>query len=346
MPMRTSMNNNVQKNATITSILPWHSRQWEQFYTTKQHQRLPHALLLVGPSGLGKKQFAESMARSILCMQPSSTGEACGECHGCCLLKADAHPDFIKVSPETGQMIKIDQIRDVITSVSETPMQGGFRVIMITPAHAMNLAAASALLKTLEEPAGRTLFILISDNNLRLPATISSRCQNIIFAIPERTHALEWLQAQLDQSSLLIEAELLLHLADGAPVKALALAVPSWLALRQEIYQGLIALHQKQADPLQLAAQWQEHDLQTLLHLLFYWIRDIVRLQSSANFTVLMNKDYADVLTTLTISSEAVFAFLDLVQQRLGKIIYLQSLNRQLLLEELLIRWAQCYVPG
>ncbi len=104
----------------------------------------------------------------------------------------------------------------MVTVVNETAQQGGYRIIVIDPATAMNMNAANALLKTLEEPSPRVLFILISHQSVRLPATIVSRCQKITFAIPETRVALEWLQAS---GAVAVDSlPLLLRLAHGAPL--------------------------------------------------------------------------------------------------------------------------------
>lgn len=158
-------------------IFPWQQKEWELLLKNKH--RLPHALLFTGNEGVGKKQFALTFASLLLCKQPNDA-QPCGNCHACHLLKANSHPDLILIEPETN-IIKIDQIRDAISLANETAQQGGYKIFIINPANAMNINAANALLKILEEPAPSTLFILISTLNSRLPATISSRCHFPIF---------------------------------------------------------------------------------------------------------------------------------------------------------------------
>src|SRR5690349_8252481 len=126
-----------------------HQRQWDLLMRAFQHHRLPHAVLLIGKSGIGKKYFAEQFAQHVLCNKHT----ACGECKSCRLIQADTHPDLIRIGPEeSGQMIKIDQIRALIDIANTTSLLGGYRIILIHPASAMNHASANALLKTLEEP--------------------------------------------------------------------------------------------------------------------------------------------------------------------------------------------------
>lgn len=309
---------------------------WE----AKRKNRLPHALLFVGACDAEKKYFADIFSAAMLCEKPSQLGKPCEQCHACHLVRAKSHPDFISVTPEQGQIIKIDQIRAVIQFVNETAMKGGYRIILIHPAHAMNLSSANALLKTLEEPTPNTLFILLSDQSLRLSATITSRCQKIIFNKPSASIALSWLKQKNTDNS---ELELLLALAEGAPFKALQLIEQNFLLLRKEFYQGLLLLSQKKADPLQLAQQWQEHDILLMLKLLLNWLRDLMRVMLASEQVELMNQDYRKVFSDVAamLSLTTMLSYLDLTQQRYAKVVNLQNFNKQLLLEELLIRWTE-----
>lgn len=326
-----------------TDIYPWQNKQWDLLCQAKKNNRLPHALLFAGTVGLGKMQFAEAFSAALLCDRFALENKACGVCHHCGLVRAKSHPDLIRVIPEhAGQMIKIDQIRSVVSTANETAMQGGYKIIIINPAQAMNLYAANALLKTLEEATPNTLFILISEQNLRLPLTIKSRCQKMIFQKPERQIALNWLKA-LGQDA---DWELILNMADGAPLQALALANNGAMALREAIYSGLSDLSQSKADPLQLAAQWQEHDIVMVFNLILYWLRDLLRLQLTHQQIELVNHDYRAVFLNLMqkISQQNVVQIVEFVEVRYKQLLNLQNLNRQLVLEELLIHWTSYYV--
>lgn len=356
-------------------IFPWQIKQWQILSEAKQKGRLPHALLLMGACDLEKKQFAEVLSASILCEKPDHEGQACGKCHACHLILAKSHPDLVLIEPEqTGHAIKVDQIRALIQQANETSMQGGFRVIIINPAHAMNTAAANALLKTLEEPAPKTLLILISNQSFRLPATVTSRCQKVVFQKPCYEEALQWLDAvscqqklasseadldalscqqKLASSEANLDASfrwydtnkaLLLNIAEGYPLQALALMNDGIMMLRQTIYQGLSALAKGQADPLELAAKWQEHDMLSLFKLLLAWARDLMRFKLTDGQAELINSDYRADFAMMKLTRENVLNYQELVQQSYAKVVNLQNLNKQLLLEELLIRWT-CYVP-
>lgn len=324
------------------SLYPWQHQQWQQLIARRHSKRLPHALLFVGIEGLGKKHCALAYSQVLLCNKSDS---ACGQCHNCHLFQAQVHPDLLLIEPEKpGQMIKVDQIREMVQFVNETAMQGGLRIVIIDPANAMNLNAANALLKTLEEPAPNTLLILISNQNLRLPATITSRCQKLIFQKPVESVALEWLETQLPAN---IDRKLLLNLADGAPLRAKAWNENGLYSLRQDLFQGLDDLARQQIDPLQLAAKFQEYEMVVVLQLILIWLQDLLRIQLTQGECELINFDYQSVFTRLarTCSSAQLINFLDVVKDTYTKLMRSLNLNRQLVLEELFIRWMQ-YATG
>jgi DNA polymerase-3 subunit delta' len=322
---------------SVTKILPWHTTQWHSLWEAKRNNRFSSALLFAGAAGLGKMQFAQSLGEIILCEKFSTQNTACGGCHSCGLMRAKSHPDFMLVEPDQGgHIIKIDQIRSVIHSSGETTQQGGYRVIIINPAAAMNQYAANALLKTLEEAPPRTLFILISNQSLRLPATIISRCQKIIFQKPTRQIALTWLEEKSIANS-----ELLLNLSDGAPLLVPLLLEKDVLAIRKILYQGLEELSQGRADPLLLAAQCQDYDTLWIFKLLFFWLQDLLRLQVTQQSVELINFDYQSVFLAIikNISQKNLMDYLEHIQYLYGKLLNMQNLNKQLLLEDLFIRW-------
>lgn len=330
-------------NSSLTfpaAIYPWQYEPWQQVWAAKQKERLAHALLLVGVDGLGKSQFAYELAAALLCAHPSELGVRCGECHGCCMMAAKSHPDFMVIEPEeTGKKIGVDPIRDVIKNVNETTLKGGFRVIIIQPATSMNVNAANALLKTLEEPAPNTLLILVSNAGMRLPATIISRCQKVTFSKPRYEDALVWLQNKVSDKK--IDLPLLLKLADGAPVKALALMETDLLSLRTELYQGMYSLAQGKVDPLQLAAKWQDADHIIVVDLLLSWLADLLRFKLTQDPNDLVNADYKTEIMKVSVNvlQNNLLAYVDQLQQARTDLMSSINLNKQLLLENLFIRW-------
>ena len=179
----------------IPERLPWHRSQWERMERSIRAGRVPHALLLHGAAGNGKARFAARLAATLLCR---SSGPPCGECESCRLYAAGSHPDRFEVTvPEDRREIVVDQIRDLVHSVGLTARLGGYKVVIVDPAERMNRHAANTLLKTLEEPPGATVFILVSSNHALLLATIRSRCQMLDFPVAGRDLAVEWLRGNV-----------------------------------------------------------------------------------------------------------------------------------------------------
>ena len=141
----------------MTDVLPWQVDLWRQLAGRAQHA---HAYLLHGPAGIGKRLLAEQLMALLLCQRPVEA-RACGECKACQLLAAQTHPDHYVLEPEeVDKAIRVDQVRDLVGFVTQTAQLGGRKVILLEPAEAMNLNAANALLKSLEEPSGDTVLLL------------------------------------------------------------------------------------------------------------------------------------------------------------------------------------------
>jgi DNA polymerase-3 subunit delta' len=332
----------ISASGTIQqTIFPWQTAIWEQLSQAKQNQCLPHALLFVGIDGIGKSHFANSFANLILCKK-SHNAAVCGNCHDCSLFRAKSHPDYLWVEPEAaGKIINVEQIRALIKRVNETTMQSGYRVIVINPATSMNQNAANALLKTLEEPTPNTLIILICNQGMRLPATVISRCQKVMFHKPTHQDAVLWLREKLSDDK--IDPQLLLKLADGAPLKALSWLQEDLISLRVELYHGLHALSKGEADPLQLAAKWQDADQTCLVDLLLSWLTDLLRYKLANDQNTLINTDYKSEIAKVSVAllKNNLLAYMDHLQQTRQYLAASLNLNKQLLLEDLLIRWTE-----
>ena len=146
---------------------------------------MPPAVLLAGPSGVGKRLTATAMAQAINCLQPQSSArferDACGECASCRRIARGMHPDVIVIEPGDTGAIKIEQMRDVIDRSQYRPFEGRRRVVIIDEADAAGDDAQSALLKTLEEPPSMSVFILVSSMPDALLPTVLSRCPRLRF---------------------------------------------------------------------------------------------------------------------------------------------------------------------
>lgn len=320
---------------------PWQEKQWQQLWQSAQAGRLPHALLLAGMTGTGKTDFAWHIMQTLLCTQVSAASDPCGSCHACRLVVTNAHPNIYPVTPEKdGHAIKVDQIRELSEFIQQSSLQGEFRFAIINPAHSMNINAANALLKTLEEPSSGAILILVTDQPNHLPATIRSRCQRILFPQPDAHTALAWLRKQLSADQ---QAEQALRLAHGAPLLALKLTQDDIMPLRADVFQSLQQLVDKKTDALTLAAKWQKIDPVQWLDLLAGWVIDLVRLQSGALTHQLLNQDYEGALKSCSqrIPMNNNIRLMENLLAARGQMNAGINLNKQLLMERLLIRWLE-----
>lgn len=202
--------------------LPWLAAAEARLDEYAAGGRQPHALLFAGPRGLGKRDLALREAAALLCL--AAGRPACGRCRSCALLVSGAHPDFRRVTFEANDKgvlrkeIVVDQVRELIAALQLTHGLSSRKVAVIHPAEALNRSAANALLKTLEEPAGDAVLLLVCNDVTRLPATVRSRCQVIDVRLPEPADAEAWLTAScaIDPDA----ARLALESAGGSPLLA------------------------------------------------------------------------------------------------------------------------------
>lgn len=323
------------------AVLPWQQTLWASLQARRRAGTLPHALLLCGHRGLGKQRFATQFARSLLCAAPHADGQACGECRSCALFRSGAHPDYRRVAPEEdSKVIKIDQIRDLCAALGFTSQYGGYQIAHIDPADALNTAAANSLLKTLEEPTPNTLLLLVTDRPASLPATLRSRCQRLVFQIPANATARAWLQSQVGSTP---SVDALLTLAQGAPLRALALAQGDGLARRQTLFATLAQVVIGTADPLTVAALWMKTDAKETLDWLREGVVTMIRLKMAG---AAASGDHAQTLHDLAhgLDLHSLYGHLDGVTQALR--LADTSVNTQLLFEDILIPWTHHRKPA
>lgn len=202
-----------------------------------QAQALPAAMLLGGQPGLGKRATALFLVRALLCETRRDGLAACGACASCRLLEAGTHPDLRLVelaseeetaaeegeeggpAKKTSKQIPVARVRELGEFVTTSAHRGGAKAVVIAPAEALHPAAANAVLKILEEPPGRSHFLLVSHQPDRLLATIRSRCFLVPFTVPDAAAGLAWLKAKGVEG-----AELALAQGGYAPLAALEFA--------------------------------------------------------------------------------------------------------------------------
>jgi len=253
--------------------LPWHDGARARLETAFAGGRLPHGLLLHGPDGVGKEHFATVLAAGLFCSGQRHGLTPCGECPECALGRAASHPDLHWLRrPEDRKSIGVDAVREVCDQLGMTSMRGGYRVAIISPAHLMTHNAMNALLKTLEEPAPRTLLVLITSRPSGLLATLRSRCQRVEVPRPPAAQSSQWLASQLGEAA----PARLLELAGGAPLKALALA-PHFAGLDAQMAGLLDALLGGRAEVTRLAADMLGEGLSSRLDWLETWLAQAMR---------------------------------------------------------------------
>ncbi|MDB5802210.1 MAG: polymerase subunit delta [Rhodocyclales bacterium] len=341
---------------------PWLTPLWQRAFT--QGARLPHAILLAGAPGSGKRLFAEKLAQGLLCDARDAQGFACGVCGSCNWFGAANHPDMHRMVPASEEavdetegdgeadsgkkekkksdQIRIDQMRDMQGLLEISGHQGGRRVVLIDPAEAMNPAAANALLKSLEEPPIDAVFLLVSHAPRRLLPTIRSRCQVWDFPCPEPAVATQWLKARGAN-----DAEAVLGFASGLPLAALTFVEGPLAEARQRFARDMLSL--SKGDPLKLAGQWESWlkakdadktglSMTLLVSWLQRWLSDGARLAAGSKARFF--RDFAPQLAALSRGrGESWIACYNelLAYRRVAQ----HPLNARLFLEDVLLRVAR-----
>jgi DNA polymerase-3 subunit delta' len=220
-------------------LYPWQEDAWQQLQQLRP--RLPHAILFHGAAGIGKSDFIERFAQSLLCEDVRADGHACALCASCGWFSQHNHPDYRRLRPEAleddiapdgdddgvkksakstkapSKEIKIEQVRALADFMNVSTHRQGLRVVVLYPAEALNTPASNALLKTLEEPPPGTVFLLATHGLDRLLPTILSRCRKFALPMPGHQEALDWLVA-----AGVTDADTWLREQGGAPLAAQA----------------------------------------------------------------------------------------------------------------------------
>ena len=202
--------------------------------------RMPHAVLLAGPAGVGKTTLALDLAAGLLCMPADEAARPCRACRACRMVEHGNHPDLHRLRPEGpgGQVViggpdaRFRGVRDLVAELALLPVAGGARVAIIERADRMNEDAQSALLKTLEEPPAGVTIVLCADDEERLLPTVRSRCARVRLG-PVGQRAVEEILVEQDAADPPTAARLG-RLAGGRPGVAFAYArVPEAARIRR-----------------------------------------------------------------------------------------------------------------
>ena len=313
---------------------PWQKQIWSNFCDTAKSQKLPHAILFDGPAGVGVEKLTLAAARYLLCLSPLDD-VACGRCRSCSLLNSGANPDLLVIGLEEGAtQIKVDQVRRCVEFDAKTSHFEVHKVIVVMAAESMNVNAANALLKNLEEPIGKTRFLLSCENVDSLLPTIRSRCQRVSTSLPSLHEALEWI-GETEFSSEQLQTWF--SRFGGAPVavkNALSAGVVEALS---QFAHGLSQMATHQRGAISVSADWKKLDVDTLFSVQFWVLEELIR---ATMLKESVNTDLAaltDVLPSLM--PKRIFAYREKLLGRLSQWRSQSNPNVALLVEEMALDW-------
>ncbi len=298
--------------------------------------RLAHAYLFSGPDGIGKRLVALNFAKAINCLDIQEDRESCDDCVSCRKIESQNHPDVCIVEPE-GRFIKIGQVRELQRRLQFRAMEGRFKVCIIDGADCMNPASANALLKTLEEPAERTLLILIAVSMNSIPATVLSRCQKIRFSPIGLEEIIPWLEEKLNVDRE--TARLMAIFGGGSIARSLSIKTGFLRDIRREV----IGVFESVASgDIGEAFGWAERvskrdDVGWYIEALKVWIRDLIVYKNPDARGVIINQDVLDELDGVAgkVSLSQLFRFWE--NLRLCERALFYNANKQIALEHIFL---------
>ena len=280
----------------------WLQDSWGALMKRMSGGRLPHALLVTGENGVGKRLFADALAGVLVCERPDMAGGTpCGDCKQCELVSAGTHPDIRVYTPEKSRMIKIDQVRALSSFAVGSPQVACRKVAIIDRADQLNINSANALLKTLEEPADDVTLVLLQESGRPVLPTIRSRCQSLLIATPGKEQASGWLAgavSELDDDSrpTAEQCEKALRLAANAPRLALEYVTGDFITLRDEALENFRCFMKGQVSLAEAAKPFKAMGLESALWLFEGWAGDLARIGAGSTPR---DKDAAEMLTFL-----------------------------------------------
>lgn len=325
-------------------LLPWHENAAEQLRAAWAAARLPHALLIQGADGLGKRELASWLAAAVLCEMSQASLQYCGKCTSCALIAAGSHPDRMWIRPEEDkQQISVDQTRAASERLSKTSYRQGYKIAIIEPAHQMTGSAANSVLKTLEEPTRESLLILVTSRPSSLLPTVRSRCQKVTVRRPPSVEALQWLQTRAGAA---IEPQVL-EFAGGAPLRALEFATGRFGELNAVMQRSLGQLLAGQSDVTQVATEWGKEELPQRLTWLDLWLMSAAREAIGGSADLFTFPGRSAHLPTLpqTLNISALYSMVDRVRALKAQLTR-TALQRELAIESLLIALLQTLAPA
>ena len=262
--------------------------------------RLPHAVLITGPSGVGKRTLALALAQAANCAAEVQE-RPCGVCGPCGKIARGVHPDVSRIEPEGRlRVTKIDSIRDLRRQIAYKPYEGRTKVYIVEEAERMQVqgdSAANALLKTLEEPPPSSLLILTALREADLLPTIVSRCLRLNLAPLPISTVEEWLAEKKGLTGP--QARLAASMSEGCLGRVVDLDLDELWSVRDSVCQRLASLRSNETGP---AVEWaaemasSQDSWPRMLSLLRFWYRDLMVLAAGVPDEHLVNRDRLSTL--------------------------------------------------
>ena len=258
----------------LDAQLPWLLPLQTALTEAVRSDRLGHALLIQVAPGLGGEWLAYWLAARLFCTA-SAERRPCRDCVACHRVLAGEQPDLLRLQPiEESKEIRINQVRELAAELALTSHGGGRKVAIVSPADKLNRNAANALLKTLEEPSGSALLILVTGEPSRLPITVISRCTRLTIPLPRNPPLAEWLRAAGDRG---IDWDSVLSVLGPKPIDALQADTGALIDLRRETLNALEQALRGALDPVETAEFWGKEDYALRLACIETWLVERVR---------------------------------------------------------------------
>ncbi|NLJ58078.1 MAG: DNA polymerase III subunit delta' [Tissierellia bacterium] len=268
----------------------------ESLIKSINNNKVSHCYIFEGPKGMGKYQLALIFAQSLLCL--NFLHDPCNTCKSCVKFNSFNHPD-LHIINEDEKNIKREEIDDLINSVYRKPYESKRKIYIIKAAESMTIQGANTFLKTLEEPPGDTVMLLLTTNSNLLLDTIVSRCQIIKFKNISKETIMQELEKYITDKQII---ELAANYSNGILNKAINIVrgEDNILHQRQEIiklFDKIINSHSEIIYELENYFDQQKDNIDTIIEIMMVWIRDIVFVNNNMD-NLVINKDYLQLLKT------------------------------------------------
>ncbi len=298
---------------------------------------------------MGKAELASAFAHLLVCENPRlNLAEPCGACKQCQLVSAESHPDIRRFAPEKkSRVIKVDQVRALSGFAVESPQVARRKVIIVDRADLLNISAGNALLKTLEEPSGDVMLLLLQETGRPVLPTLRSRCQQLVIPTPAPEVADQWLSARLAQrhADLGIAAEQrhqALRLARHAPMRALSYLRGDFLSQRVEALDHFRGFMKGSTSLADATRPFKALGLEQTLWLMELWATDLARYTAGGDGADAEAAEMLRFLATVNPAHRAHWLLDSIYQSRAATV---NNASTELEIERLLIEWRSLMPP-